>query len=504
MAAPESDAAEAVEAPRDDEAPVCCICHEAPRGVVLLACGHSILCVGCFNSLSAQPGDRAACPLCRAKLAPLALPLPPGESPVFLSAETRLDLLRPVLERLLHGTSSAAAEVVVAAGAPSDERARCLATLEAFASHSNDQGWMALSNSFLCGACAALNDSPLNAEVQAAGISLLCAMLAVKCRAVDEDTGEACPCTPEDLCKELEAHSVFNLAVVQPLRGFFAGASACYYPVASVACIAAQIMLSRRDMVPPRSSQTLDALARTLTSSVLVVFSYRAADASEEDEECEITLLAALRVLLLLLARDVPAAGAPEAAGAATTAFRAAVQRLFDERSTNPAAAYAALKCLTMLICENPDRAAAAACAFAAAEQGVAQALLGMCLLRCSCVCPNCALCLATAVLPVLQAVCTSSPEALSFALDEDEDEPSLVSTLSHVTAVFQRFNAVPAAVFRVVQAILTPPLDDGEDGSWRTECARAADALTSGCFIQNTITHRDVPGAVRGCACGC
>ena len=69
MAVPESDMAEGFEAPRDND--VCCICHEAPRGVVLLACGHSILCVGCFSSLSAQQGDRAACPLCRAKLAPL-------------------------------------------------------------------------------------------------------------------------------------------------------------------------------------------------------------------------------------------------------------------------------------------------------------------------------------------------------------------------------------------------------------------------------------------------
>ena len=489
MAAPESDMVEGLEAPRDDDdAPVCCICHEAPRGVVLLACGHSILCVGCFNSLSSQPGDRAACPLCRAKLAPLALPMPSGEVAAFMPTKARLELLRPMLAGLLHGESNAPADAIVAAGAPSDERARCLATLAAFASYSGEQCWMAHANRFLLVACTVLADSPLDAEVQAAAIALVSVLSSVSCGEVDEETGQACMCTPQALCDKMEELSAFQLAVVQPLLGFAGGTGDASRKVVSAACTAAQIMLSRRNMVPKRSRKSLTALARTLVRPVLPTLSDGVlhADAADGDE-CEKTLEVALEVLWLLWKRNVRAAGTPEVAAAAARALDATAQRLFDRRSQEASATHAAMYCLSTLINDEPDREAAAACAHAAAESGASRPLLRYCLMRCSCICPNCAKVIAEVVMPLLKAVLATSPAALHAALD---DETDLISTLSTVSVDFRSFNEVMTAVSGLAAAVMTPPSNDGHAEQRRAACARAANQFVKGSFLHHTIKH--------------
>ena len=67
MAAQGSEAAAPVaEAPKEEE--LCVACSEAPRTVLLTACGHRSLCGPCFSRMANMPfnPDRpAACPLCR-------------------------------------------------------------------------------------------------------------------------------------------------------------------------------------------------------------------------------------------------------------------------------------------------------------------------------------------------------------------------------------------------------------------------------------------------------
>jgi hypothetical protein len=48
----------------DDD--ICLVCFEALRTVVLIPCGHLVLCEGCFNDiLSTKPPAERLCPMCR-------------------------------------------------------------------------------------------------------------------------------------------------------------------------------------------------------------------------------------------------------------------------------------------------------------------------------------------------------------------------------------------------------------------------------------------------------
>ena len=452
---------------------MCAICQEAPRGVVLLACGHSILCAGCFHALSAQPPERAVCPLCRAKLAPIALPLPPGETRAVMPMQARLELMFPVLECIYTGDATLAdGDIIVAASAPSDARVRCLATLNAFAAHTNEQCWEALRECSLEVACGALKNAPLNAALQAACVALVTTLVAVTCGKIDDRTGVVCTCTPQSLSEECIKRCAFQLAVVQPLRAF-AACSGAGRDVILAACIAAQVMLSR-SLVPPRSGKALNALARTLLHSVLPALT--AADDYIDDEEA---LEAALQALHMLALRKVRAARTPEAATAATRVLDVAVARIYDHLSQNVRGTYAALQYLETFIYSAPNKAMSAACVRAAADAGAARALLRFMRIKGNCACPNCADCLAGAVLPLLQAVCASSPSALRAALDNN---PPLMMTVSNTAASFMHFSIVTAASFRVVTAALKPPaLDNGGDEvAWRGACAAAAAAVVS------------------------
>ena len=42
---------------------LCCVCMDSPRGVVLIPCGHLVLCLRC-----AENGKITECPMCRQKI----------------------------------------------------------------------------------------------------------------------------------------------------------------------------------------------------------------------------------------------------------------------------------------------------------------------------------------------------------------------------------------------------------------------------------------------------
>ena len=79
----------------------CCVCHDAPRDTVLLACGHVCTCHDCACSLIVPRAERHAspsCPLCRTPLlggmtAMLQVTLPDA-APAVMALQDRLEAVR--------------------------------------------------------------------------------------------------------------------------------------------------------------------------------------------------------------------------------------------------------------------------------------------------------------------------------------------------------------------------------------------------------------------------
>ena len=81
------------------DAELCCVCHDAPRDTLLLACGHVCTCNACATALISPSFDRQtspSCPLCRAPLlgglaAIMKAPDLPHQVPAVMSLQERLD-----------------------------------------------------------------------------------------------------------------------------------------------------------------------------------------------------------------------------------------------------------------------------------------------------------------------------------------------------------------------------------------------------------------------------
>ena len=77
----------------------CCVCHDAPRDTLLLACGHVCTCNACAVALVTPSLDRPAspsCPLCRAPLlggiaAAMLTQCLPYQVPAVMSLQERLE-----------------------------------------------------------------------------------------------------------------------------------------------------------------------------------------------------------------------------------------------------------------------------------------------------------------------------------------------------------------------------------------------------------------------------
>jgi hypothetical protein len=403
----EGSAAEAAEA--------CVVCYAAPPAVLLLVCGHAVLCAACYAALAARA--EPSCPVCRAKLCALTVDLTansvsaarfaPCAGATCLPPQPRL----AVLLHLLYVNMASSDD---SDDSDDDERddivAVALVTLCAFASHALEQRHAALEGGAMEAACAAMRAAPLRPRVRGVGCALL----------VHLTHGAVEPA----LCVAV-ARAAPRAVALHALRCLALSGCDSRTPGAALQAVANLLHPAfLRDTPRGWGRRDAAALARLARNVCLAAAAdYRNDEDEEEEEEEDAQTLKEAALALGLLPRLLSAV--PEGAHVEVVSpAAAALARMLRARSKFLAGC--AASALHDAIVNNPhaphlrsacDAGARAALCAALLREDALQALLACAERFSSCDCEACTSLLLHKLLPTLSALSGSSLAALRAAM---------------------------------------------------------------------------------------
>jgi hypothetical protein len=466
------DEEEGFAAPPAGTPATCIVCYSAPPAMLLLVCGHMVLCADCCAVLCEQ--EQPVCPVCRTTISSPAgaIDVPRlfddpdlGQFMGFVPAEPRLDFLLdmcPLRESIQGGGEPPSAQE------REEGKSRLLAvltTLTVFADASDEQQLVALAGGAMDVVCAEMRAAPVCHLVQMIGSVALASLTAERA-------------TTRAEVREAIVRTRAGDLLLHALRCLAGGGAAT-----AMALAPAMQGLSNVTFALPRYLRRPQAAALAQQTC-----RWRASRASDADGHgfFQTASLALLTRLASSRNENTRAACVPGCVAEAVRTLRS----LADEGEHGSVGVGLALGLLHTVLVETKahDAAARAAECGAALQAGALPALLAWLGRLSACACQECVDCCAW-LLPTLQVLCGSSPETLRAALqagimnvlanaaEAADDIPQLASPLCALLA-----HCLPSAAASA----------SADDDVWRTARAEAAAAAAAALLCERMValTH--------------